>query len=46
MASEEFFNKFSKGQLEDDMDFIEWANDHQHYIAIKLEIERHLQHAA
>ncbi len=45
ISSEEFFDKFCKGQMEDSMDFVEWANDYQHYIAIKLEIERQLQHA-
>ena len=28
--------------MEDSMDFIEWANDYQHYMAIRFEIERHL----
>ena len=46
MASEEFFDKFSKGQSEDSEDFVEWANDYQHYIAIRCEIEGHLQHVA
>jgi hypothetical protein len=46
MTSEEFFDKFSKGQLEDDIDFVEWSNDYQHYIAIRLAIERHLQNVA
>jgi hypothetical protein len=46
MASEDFFNKYSKGLLEDSVDFVEWANDYQHYIAIRLELERQLQHAA
>lgn len=46
MASEEFFNKYSKGLLEDSAEFVEWANDYQHYIAIRLELERQLQNAA
>ncbi len=46
MASEEFYNRFSKGQSEDSEDFVEWANDYQHYIAIRREIEAHLQHVA
>jgi hypothetical protein len=46
MVSEEFFDKFSKGQSEDSEDFVEWANDYQHYIAIRREIEGHLQHVA
>ena len=44
MASEEFFDKFSKGQSEDSEDFVEWANDYQHYVAIRREIEAHVLH--
>jgi len=46
MTSEEFFDKFAKGQSEDTEDFVEWANDYQHYVAIRREIEAHLQHVA
>lgn len=46
MSSEEFFDKFYKGQMEDSMDFVEWANNYQHYMAVKLEIERHLRRVA
>lgn len=42
ITSEEFFDKFSKGQLEDSEDFVEWANDYQHYVAIRREIEAHV----
>ncbi len=45
-ASEDFFNNFSKGQLEDSEDFVEWANDYKHYVVIRREIEGQLQHAA
>ena len=45
MASEEFFDKFTKGQSDDSEDFVEWANDYQHYLAIRREIEAQLQHA-
>jgi len=30
MSSEEFFDKFSKGEMKDSIEFIEWANDYQH----------------
>lgn len=46
MTSEDFFDKYGKGQLEDSIDFVEWSNDYQHYMAIRLEIEKHLQHVA
>lgn len=46
MTSEDFFDKYSKGKSEDSEDFVEWANDYQHYIVIRREIEGHLQHVA
>ncbi|MBW1940441.1 MAG: hypothetical protein JRI28_03545 [Deltaproteobacteria bacterium] len=46
MTSEDFFDKYCKGQLDDSVDFVEWSNDYQHYMAIKIEIERHLQDVA
>jgi len=36
MEAEDFFDKFSKGQMRDSIDFIEWSNDYQHYLAIRL----------
>ena len=46
MASEEFFDKFSKGQSEDSGDFAEWGKNIQHYVASRREIEAHVQHVA
>jgi hypothetical protein len=46
MESEEFFDKFCKGLSEDSEDFVEWANDYEHYIAIRGEIEGYLQQPA
>ncbi len=46
MESEEFFDQYSKGQQEDSLDFVEWSNNYQHYLEMKLEIERQLRHAA
>jgi hypothetical protein len=46
MRSEEFFSAYEKGRMEDSADFVEWANDYQHYLAIRLEIEKHLRHVA
>ncbi len=37
MGSEAFFDRYSKGNLEDSIDFIEWANDYQHYLAIRYD---------
>jgi len=36
----------AKGQLNDSADFVEWSNDYQHYLAIRMEIERQISHVA
>ncbi len=46
MQSEDFYNQYSKGKMEDDIEYIEWSNDYQHYLALKIEIERNLQNVA
>jgi hypothetical protein len=46
MTSEDFYNRYVKGQMEDSIDLVEWANDYQHYVAIRLEIDKHLRHVA
>ena len=46
ITSEEFFNSFTKGQLEDSEDYIEWANDYKHYVAIRRDIEDQLHYVA
>ena len=46
MVSEDFFDQYTKGQMEDSADFVEWANDYHHFIALKLDLERTLQRAA
>ncbi len=46
ITSEDFFNNFNKGKLEDSEDFTEWVNDYQTYVVIRRKIEGQLQHAA
>ena len=46
MDSEEFFNQYTKGHLKDSEKFVEWANDYQHYLTMRVDIEDRLQHAA
>ena len=46
MSSEEFYDKYTKGSLEDSIDFVEWSNDYQHYLIIRRDLEKHLQNAA
>jgi hypothetical protein len=35
MDSEQFFYLYSHGNLDDCSDFVSWANDYRHYIAIQ-----------
>jgi hypothetical protein len=46
MASELFYDKFKKDMLDDTLDFIEWANDYQHYLDLHHNIEEKLRHVA
>ncbi|MDB9526925.1 hypothetical protein PN498_13075 [Oscillatoria sp. CS-180] len=46
MDSVEFFNKYSQGQISDDEDFVEWASDYQHYLALHQELEAKLTSVA
>jgi len=46
MESEEFFDKYRKGESEDSEDCIEWANDYQHYMSIRRDLEIKLHYAA
>jgi len=44
--SEDFFDRYSKGILADEADFIEWSNDYRHYLALRLELDNSLAHVA
>jgi len=46
MDSEKFFAKYQNGEMKDTEDFLEWANDYKHYMALKIEIERQFSNAA
>ncbi len=46
LDSEDFFHQYSRGQLGDDLVFVEWANDYRHYLAIRQTLEQQLHHAA
>jgi len=43
-SPEDFFDRFSRGQTDDSADFVEWANDYRHYLALRLDMERQLSH--
>lgn len=46
VTSEEFFDKFRKGEMEDSADFVEWANDYRHFLALRNAMEDRLRNAA
>ncbi|MDB9516590.1 hypothetical protein PN466_06460 [Roseofilum reptotaenium CS-1145] len=46
MDSEEFFYQYSQGLLSDETQFVEWANDYRHYLALRHELEQRINHAA
>jgi hypothetical protein len=46
MNSEAFFDRYSRGQLPDDMLFVEWANDYRHYLEIRRALEKRLHSVA
>jgi hypothetical protein len=46
MDSETFFDQYSRGQLSDDILFVEWANDYRHYLALRRELEQRLHDVA
>lgn len=43
--SEEFFNNYLKGKVGDSEEFVEWANDYQHYLTLREEIVESIRHA-
>jgi len=46
MPSEVFVDKFNKGDLDDRIDLIEWANDYEIFYEIKMKLENALDHVA
>ena len=43
MTSVAFYSRYLSGVLEDSRDFVEWAGDYQHYMALKQELEQKLK---
>ncbi len=46
LSSEEFFNNYKKGTMNDSEEFVEWSNDYQHFLSLKSELENLVSHAA
>lgn len=43
MSSDEFYAEYLSGKMEDSKDFVEWAGDYQHFIALKQELEQKIK---
>jgi len=43
MTSEQFFDAYNTARLNDEMEFIEWANDYRHYLAIRQQLENKIR---
>ena len=46
MDSEEFFDRYSRGQLSDDAVFVDWANDYRHYLQLRQKLTESLPDVA
>ena len=46
MDSETFYYLFKQGKTDDSQMNIEWANDYQHFLDLKIKINESLNHAA
>ena len=46
IESEEFYYQYQKGEMGDDLEFMEWARDYQDYLNIRQEIADRLRDVA
>jgi hypothetical protein len=46
MASEEFYDQYSKGHVGDEADHIDWANEYRYYLELRHEVEGRMSHVA
>jgi len=46
ISSEDFFHRFSSGQMEDTVEFVEWSNAYRHFLSLRGIIEKQVCHAA
>lgn len=46
MDSETFIDRYRRGLMSDEMVFVDWSNDYQHYLALRQQLEGLLRAAA
>ena len=46
MTSDEFFDRYNRGELSDDLEMVEWAADYRQFLGLRQDVEQRLQNAA
>jgi hypothetical protein len=46
MTSAEFFDRYNRGELPDDLEMVEWAADYRQFLGLRQDVEQRLQNAA
>jgi hypothetical protein len=46
MTSAEFFDRYNRGELSDDLEMVEWAADYRQFLGLRQDVEQRLQNAA
>jgi hypothetical protein len=46
MTSAEFFDRYNRGELPDDLEMVEWAADYHQFLGLRQDVEQRLQNAA
>jgi hypothetical protein len=46
MTSAEFFDRYNRGELPDDLEMVEWAADYRQFLGLRQDLEQRLQNAA
>jgi hypothetical protein len=46
ISSEDFFHRFSSGQMEDAVEYVEWSNAYRYFLSLRGTIEKQVYHTA
>jgi hypothetical protein len=46
MTSAEFFDRYNRGELPDDLEMVEWVADYRQFLGLRQDVEQRLQNAA
>jgi hypothetical protein len=42
MTSTEFFDRYNRGELSDDLEMVEWAADYRQFLGLRQDVEQRL----